>query len=109
MFNKNYISAHTIQHAKSIQNTYDQYDHSYDMPFPPGGAPRIIQYFSTNKKINDSLPVKKIDSAYKADLKKNNIALPFIITVVAGKENELRNSVKPDELKTNFTFVGLSN
>jgi len=83
---------------------------SFDMPFPPQGAPpRIIQYFSTNKKINDSLPVKKIDSAYKAELKKNNIDVPFIITVIAGKENELRNSVKPDELKTNFTFVGLSN
>jgi two-component system phosphate regulon sensor histidine kinase PhoR len=85
-------------------------DDSFNMPFPPPGTPpRIIQYFSTDKKINDSLPVKRIDSAYTTDLKKNNIDVPFIITVVTSKENELRNSVKPDELKTNFTFVGLTN
>lgn len=83
---------------------------SFDMPLPPPGfaGPNIKYIF--RGKINDSLPVKKIDSAFRIDLNRNNINIPFVIKVVAGKrEKELRNSVKPDELKTNFTFVGLSN
>lgn len=82
---------------------------SFDMPFPPPGFPAPNVKYIFRGKINDSLPVRKIDSAFKADLSKNNITVPFVVKVVAGREKELRNSVKPDVLKTNFTFVGLSN
>lgn len=86
-------------------------DDSFDLPFPPEGGPppRIIKYFSTNKKLNDSLPVSRIDSAYKEDLDKNDIEIPFVIKVVSGKEKDLRNLEEPKDLATNFTFVGLAN
>jgi two-component system phosphate regulon sensor histidine kinase PhoR len=82
---------------------------SFNMPFPPPGFPAPNVKYIFRGKINDSLPLKKIDSAFEADLNRSNITVPFVVKVVAGRETELRNSVKPDELKTNFTFVGLSN
>src|SRR6266487_1857243 len=83
---------------------------SFNMSFPSPGEPppSVIKYFSGNKAINDSLPLQKIDSAYKAELLKSGIDLSFIVKTSSGKENELKNTIKPDELKTNFTFVGLS-
>jgi len=91
--------------TKIVRQTID----SFNMPFPPPhAAPNLIKYFSTNKTLNDSLPVDKIDSAYEAELLKNGITLPFSIKSFSGKENELKNIIKPDELKTNFTTVGLS-
>jgi hypothetical protein len=79
------------------------------MPLPPpAGAPNLVKYFSNSKPLNDSLPVGKIDSAYKAELLKDGITLPFTIRSFSGKENELHNTIRPDELKTNFTTVGLS-
>lgn len=83
---------------------------SFDMPLPPPGFPARNLNYIFKGKINDSLQVRKIDSAFKADLSKNNITVPFVIKkIVSEKQKELHNSVKPDELKTNFTFVGLSN
>lgn len=72
------------------------------------GAPSIVRYFSTQKNINDSLPVRVIDSAYKRELAKNGITLGFSIKIKSGKEKDVSDSVKPNELKTNFLFVGLS-
>jgi two-component system phosphate regulon sensor histidine kinase PhoR len=95
----------SLRSTKIIHQTID----SFDLPFPPPqDAPRLIKYFSNNKTLNDSLPVNKIDSAYKAELLKSGITLPFTIKSFSGKENELNNVIKPDELKTNFTTVGLS-
>ena len=91
--------------AKIITQSVD----TFNMPFPPpDGAPGVLKYFSNNKTLNDSLPLYKIDSAYKAELIKNGITLSFAIKSFSGKENELHNTIKTDELKTNFTFVGLS-
>jgi two-component system phosphate regulon sensor histidine kinase PhoR len=95
----------SINDTEIIKQTAD----SFSMPVPaPHGPPRLIRYFSSNKTLNDSLSLHQIDSAYKAELVKNGITLPFTVKSFSGKENELRNTIKPDELKTNFTFVGLS-
>lgn len=91
--------------AEIIKQDFD----SFNAPVPaPGETPKIIKYFSNSKTLNDSLPLEKIDSAYKAELLKNGIELPFTVKVFSGKESDLRKTIRPDELKTNFTFVGLS-
>ncbi len=78
-------------------------------PFPPSEEiPRLVRYFSSGKAINDSLSIGTIDSAYRVELSKNNIDVPFTVTISSGKERDLKTAIGPDELKTNFTFVGLS-
>ncbi|HNP21622.1 MAG TPA: HAMP domain-containing sensor histidine kinase [Panacibacter sp.] len=88
-----------------------EFDHndSFTIPMPPpGGAPRLIKYFSNNKSITDSLSVAKIDSAYRAELKKNNITVGFTVTKLSGTEKEMTKQMDPQELKTSVTFVGLT-
>jgi two-component system phosphate regulon sensor histidine kinase PhoR len=78
---------------------------SFDLPFPPSGTQgKIIRYLYTNKTLNDSLPVYTIDSAYKIELAKNNITLPFTVQVFTG------NKIRADSnhlLQTSLTFTGL--
>lgn len=88
-----------------------EFDHndSFNIPMPPPGeAPRLIKYFSNNKSITDSLSVAKIDSAYRAELKRNNITVGFTVTKLSGTEKEMMKRMDPQELKTNVTFVGLT-
>ena len=81
----------------------------FNMPVPtPGGPPHVIKYFSHSRSINDTLPLQKIDSAYKVELKKNDIDIPFIIKESAGKTNRSNTENSTGEMKTNVTFVGLS-
>ncbi|MEP7317309.1 MAG: HAMP domain-containing sensor histidine kinase [Panacibacter sp.] len=99
-------------HHDSMNETYMTTERTIDsIPMPSalnGGPPRLIKYFSSNKVIRDTLPLAKIDSAYKAELLKNGITLIYTLKNIKGKANELDKTVRPDELKTNFTFVGLS-
>jgi two-component system phosphate regulon sensor histidine kinase PhoR len=81
----------------------------HELPILPHGAPpRLIRYFSNNRSLNDSLSLTKIDSAYKIELKKNGINIPFKILLDTTKKRTQEYFTDEDELKTNFTFVGLS-
>ena len=82
---------------------------SFNLPAPPlDETPRIVRFFSNNKTLNDTLSLSAIDSAYKKELFKNNITLPFKVKVSLKKNNEPDDTVHTSALKTNFTFVGLS-
>lgn len=81
---------------------------SFRVPLPPPeGAPRVVKYFSTNKTLNDTFPLSRIASAYRAELNKNNITLPFTVKSFASKDR-WPDTIKAGELKTSFTFVGLA-
>ncbi len=71
-------------------------------------GPHIMKYFSTNKNFTDSFPLKRIDSAYKKELLKNGIDVPYTVEVTSGSEAGVQKALKSGDLKTNFTFVGLS-
>lgn len=80
-----------------------------DLPAPePGDGPHIVQYFEGNNVVNIPLDVKKIDSAYKKELQKSNIDVPFTIQIIQGRGGQLKNTIQPGELRTSFTFVGLA-
>lgn len=73
-------------------------------------ASPIIRFLSNNKTINDSIPVKEIDSAYRAELGKTNKKLQFAILFesfkdsIPGKWNFRRDS--SDLVITDKVFVG---
>lgn len=73
-------------------------------------ASPIIRFLSNNKTINDSIPVKELDSAYRAELGKANKKLQFTILFesfkdsIPGKWNFRRDS--SDLVITDKVFVG---
>jgi signal transduction histidine kinase len=73
-------------------------------------ASPIIRFLSNNKTINDSIPVKELDSAYRAELGKTNKKLQFTILFesfkdsIPGKWNFRRDS--SDQVITDKVFVG---
>jgi len=75
-----------------------------------GSASPIIRFLSNNKTINDSIPVKDVDSAYRAELGKTNKKLQFAILFasfkdsVPGEWNFKRDS--SDLVITDKVFVG---
>lgn len=80
---------------------------SFPMPPPGEGPPNLVKFFSNSKTLNDPLPLQKIDSAYKAELVRSGITIPFTVLMDTNTKH------KPDtafnkELRTNFTFVGLT-
>jgi two-component system phosphate regulon sensor histidine kinase PhoR len=85
---------------------------SFNLPvlsMPPSGVPAMFKYSSANKNINDSLPLNKIDSAYTAELIKNNINIRYTLKYFSRKAADAKPpGIDRDKLKTNFTFVGLS-
>jgi two-component system phosphate regulon sensor histidine kinase PhoR len=79
-------------------------------PMLPPGSPPVVRYLNGSKELSDSLPLARIDSAYRAELNRSNVYVPFRLNAVkvkSGDENRLRFA--RGEVKTNFTFVGLSN
>lgn len=80
-----------------------------DLPSLLQGPPIILRYISRTKNLNDSLPLSTIDSAYKADLAKNNIDINYTLKCMSGNvvgSTPLKS--KADRIETNFTFTGLS-
>lgn len=75
------------------------------------GSP-IIRFLSSNKTINDSIPVRLVDSAYRAELGKTNKKLKFAILFESYKDSIPNNwSFKRDstnEVITDKVFVGYS-
>lgn len=74
------------------------------------GSSPIIRFLSNNKTINDSIPVKQVDSAYRVELGKSNKKLKFSISFesfkdsVPGKWHFKRDS--SDAVITDKVFVG---
>jgi signal transduction histidine kinase len=63
-----------------------------------------IRIFSNSKTLNDSLPLTQIDSAFRKDLTKSAIMLPF--TVVKGDNKKAVPEPASNELKTRPASVG---
>lgn len=93
----------TVQPADNIVFTQN-------IPASGGTASPIIRFLSNNKTINDSIPVKEVDSAYRAELGKANKKLQFAILFesfkdsVPGKWHFRRDS--SDQVITDKVFVG---
>lgn len=70
----------------------------------------IIRFLSSNKTINDSIPVKVVDSAYRAELNKTNKQLKFSIQFESYKDSSLKVwNLKRDSsnaVVTDKVFVG---
>jgi two-component system, OmpR family, phosphate regulon sensor histidine kinase PhoR len=54
------------------------------------------------------LSVAQIDSAYRIELLKSHISIPFRIERIQGSPAQFNQSLRPDKLQTNFLYVGLS-
>jgi two-component system phosphate regulon sensor histidine kinase PhoR len=71
-------------------------------------TPRMLRYYSSGGAPESPLSVGQIDSAYKKELLKSHITVPFSIQRIQGTAGELDRPVASDRLETNFLFVGLS-
>ncbi len=72
------------------------------------GAPHVMRYFNSRKDSEPPLSVAQIDSAYKIELAKSHINVPFRIERIQGPPAQLDQSPPPDKLQTNFLYIGLS-
>ncbi len=89
-----------IRHINTLQS---------NLQLPGGDTEKVIKYYSGNPvAINKPLNIKQIDSAYKKELANAGITVPYTIQMITGKEKDVVKDSNPDELKTNFIFVGLS-
>ncbi|WP_188932812.1 sensor histidine kinase [Puia dinghuensis] len=78
-------------------------------PRPDSELPLVIRYLSSKDSATPPLSIGEIDSAYKKELLRNNITVPYVLQRIAGKEADLERPISADELKTGFLLVGLSN
>ena len=72
----------------------------------------IFRFFSSNKTINDSIPLHTVDSAYKKELSKSNKKLDFTILFKACAGKDIKSEeLKKDsskELVTSTVLVGFN-
>ena len=73
-----------------------------------GAPPFFLKFFRTGDSVNSPLSIGQIDSAYKRELLKSKIDVPYVIQRLQGTEHDLDRPVPAGELKTSFLFVGLS-
>jgi two-component system phosphate regulon sensor histidine kinase PhoR len=73
-----------------------------------GAPPFFLKFFHTGDSVNSPLSIGQIDSAYKRELLKSKIDVPYVIQRLQGTEHDLDRPVPAGELKTSFLFVGLS-
>lgn len=57
--------------------------------------------------INDSIPVKKVDSAYRQALTKADIHIPFSITIQQVNKRSSSDSLPTNSFSTGFAYIGL--
>jgi two-component system phosphate regulon sensor histidine kinase PhoR len=79
------------------------------LPSPDGHAPLVIQYVSSTDTGNKVLSIHQMDSAYKKELLKSRIDVPYVLRRVQGRPEDLEQPVPSDQLKTSCLFIGLSN
>lgn len=82
-------------------------DHQGKDPASP-----IIRFLASNKTINDSIPVKTVDSAYKEELTKNNKKLPYTILFKKYANGDARKADfeadSTDKVITSKVFAGFN-
>jgi signal transduction histidine kinase len=79
----------------------------FNVRFDPAHPEKtIIRMISNSKALDDSIPLSRIDSAYKKELAKNNIALAFSLR--SGKDDSLhrRDTASAAQFTTRPEFVG---
>jgi two-component system phosphate regulon sensor histidine kinase PhoR len=72
------------------------------------GMPHVMKYFNSRIGSEPPLSVEQIDSAYKIELAKSHLTVPFRIERIQGPAARLERPAAPDKLQTNFLYVGLS-
>jgi two-component system, OmpR family, phosphate regulon sensor histidine kinase PhoR len=72
------------------------------------GAPRQMRYFRSRIGPESPFSVGQIDSAYKIELAKSHINVPFRVERIQGPAAEMDEPAPPDKLQTNFLYAGLS-
>jgi signal transduction histidine kinase len=77
-----------------------------------GPSSPIIRFLSDNKTINDSIPVKVVDSAYRDELSKNNKKLSYAILFKKYANGDARKADfetdSTNEVITSKVFVGFN-
>jgi len=102
------------QHDTTFNNADSVISHinllQQQLPAPTGAGPHVVKYFSNGgATINVPLNAKQIDSAYKIELLKSGINIPYSITMIKGKPGDIEKNMPDAQLKTSFIFVGLLN
>ena len=72
------------------------------------GAPREMRYFRSRIGPESPFSIVQIDSAYKIELAKSHINVPFRIERINGPAAQLDEPAPPDKLQTNVLYAGLS-
>jgi two-component system phosphate regulon sensor histidine kinase PhoR len=90
---------------------YKRITAQHGLPVPQGGTlPHIMHYSSGVDTAGMYLSIGAIDSAYRKELLKYKIDLPYTIQRFLGPEKDLeKQDDKSGKLKTGFLVVGLSN
>ncbi|WP_431211545.1 sensor histidine kinase [Puia sp. P3] len=78
-------------------------------PDPDVAAQLVIRYISPTDTGRKALTIGQIDSAYKTELLKSRIDVPYVMQRVQGSPQELERPIPSDQLKTSCLFLGLSN
>jgi two-component system phosphate regulon sensor histidine kinase PhoR len=74
---------------------------------PDGPLPSTMRYMSSDGGVGIGPPsIGQIDSAYRLEMRKSQINLPFTIQRVPGKEEELQHPAPAGQLQPRFIFVG---
>jgi two-component system phosphate regulon sensor histidine kinase PhoR len=74
------------------------------------GAPHVLRYFNSRKgkDFEPPLSLKQIDSAYRVELTKSHITVPFRIEQIHAADGPLDRPPPPDKLETNYLYIGFS-
>ncbi|HLX65935.1 MAG TPA: HAMP domain-containing sensor histidine kinase, partial [Puia sp.] len=72
-------------------------------------AGRDVRARIVSNEPESPLSTARIDSAYRLELAKSHITVPFRIERIQGPARELDYPTPADTLKTNFMYIGLSN
>jgi two-component system, OmpR family, phosphate regulon sensor histidine kinase PhoR len=70
--------------------------------------PQVLKVYSTRHTPGSLLTVRQIDSAYRSELMKAHIIVPYRIDSLQGELADFNKPSPADKLQTNFVYVGLS-
>lgn len=72
------------------------------------GPPQLLNYLAGSDTSSVPLSIGQIDSAYRKELLRSGITVPYIIQRVEGSVPDADRTIPANRIKTNFLFVGLS-
>jgi len=99
--------ANTLNHDNQVKRRITMQNFAPPLG-PDGQVPLMIRYISSEDSGSKALSIGQIDSAYKIELLKSGIDVPYIMQRVQGKPRDLEQPVPADQLKTSCLFIGLS-